>query len=317
LLACGLPPQDPMVILGYRVSELIKRTISETNEDNVLGISAQVAYNFFFSLFPLLLFIAPMLSLLGDKRKLVSDLLTRLSTVVPSDAFSLLSKVVNDVVFASNAPGLISIGGLLAAWSGSNIFTTFEDALNTAYDVKDERPWWKKRLLALAVLVGWGIVITLVTGILLAGDNIVSYAQNNLGMGSTALEVWAIVQFPLAIILLVAFLYLMYWLLPYVKMDKRQILVGSVVAALLFGVVTLLFRLYIQHFPPNKTYGTIGAVMVLLSWMYFVSVVILVGGELNSELHHGTGSTASRKGSVYAGRIATGEQPAQASSKID
>lgn len=306
-----------MVILGYRVNELIKATIRETNEDNVLGISAQVAYNFFFSLFPLLLFIAPMLSLLGDKRKLASDLLTRLSTVVPSDAFSLLSKVINDVVFASNAPGLISIGALLAAWSGSNIFTTFEDALNTAYDVKDERPWWKKRLLALAVLLGWGIVITLVTAILLAGDNVVSYAQNNLGMGSTALEVWAIVQFPLAIILLVAFLYLMYWLLPYVKMDKRQILVGSVVAAFLFGVATLLFRLYVQHFPPNKTYGTIGAVMVLLSWMYFVSVVILVGGELNSELHHGTGSTASRKGSVYAGRIATGEQPAQASSKIE
>jgi membrane protein len=316
-LACGLPPQSTMVILGYRVNELIKATIRETNEDNVLGISAQVAYNFFFSLFPLLLFIAPMLSLLGDKRKLASDLLTRLSTVVPSDAFSLLSKVINDVVFASNAPGLISIGALLAAWSGSNIFTTFEDALNTAYDVKDERPWWKKRLLALAVLVGWGIVITLVTAILLAGDNVVSYAQNNLGMGSTALEVWAIVQFPLAIVLLVAFLYLMYWLLPYVKMDKRQILVGSVVAAFLFGVATLLFRLYVQHFPPNKTYGTIGAVMVLLSWMYFVSVVILVGGELNSELHHGTGSTASRKGSVYGGRIATGEQPAQASSKIE
>jgi membrane protein len=306
-----------MVLLGYRVNELIKKTVSETNEDNVLGISAQVAYNFFFSLFPLFLFVAPMLSLIGDKRQLVSDLMNRLSTVLPPAAFTLLSGVINDVVFAKNAPGLISIGAVFAAWSGSNIFTAFEDALNTAYDVKDERPWWKKRLLALAVLVGWGIIMTVVTAILLAGDNIVHYAQNQLGMGSAALQIWSVVQFPLAVLFLVAFLYLMYWLLPYVKMDKRQILIGSLVAAALFGVVTLLFRLYIQHFPPNKTYGTIGAVMVLLSWMYFVSVVILVGGELNSELHHGTGSVASRKGSVYAGRIATGEQPAQASSKID
>ena len=101
------------------------------------------------------------------------------------------------------------------------------------------------------------------------------------------------------------------------KQDKKQILVGSVVAAILFVLATLLFRLYVQHFPPNKTYGTIGAVMVLLTWMYVVSVVILVGGELNSELHHGTGSVASRKGSVYAGRIATGEQPAQSSSKLE
>ncbi|MDQ6690784.1 MAG: YihY/virulence factor BrkB family protein [Gemmatimonadota bacterium] len=306
-----------MVILGYRVGELIKKTITETNEDNVLGVAAQVAYNFFFSLFPLLLFIAPMLSLLGDKRKIVSDLLARLSTVAPPDALSLLSKVINDVVFATNAPGLISIGAVLAAWSGSNIFTTFMDALDTAYDGEDERPWWKKRLLAVAVLVGWAIIITLVTAILLAGDTIVHYAQTQLGMEGMAVTVWAVMQFPLAIALLVAFFYLMYWLLPFVKQDKRHILVGSAVAALLFVVATLLFRVYVQHFPTNKAYGAIGAVMVLLSWMYVVSVVILVGGELNSEMHQGTGSIASRKGSVYAGRIATGEQPAEPSGKIE
>ena len=306
-----------MVILGYHPLELIRKTASETIEDNVLGIAAQVAYNFFFSLFPLLLFLAPLLSLLGDKRQIVSELLGRLSQVVPADAFTLLSKVINDIVFAKNAPGLISIGALLAAWSGSNIFTTFMDALDTAYDVKDERSWWKKRSIALGVLVGWALIVTAVTAILLAGDNVVHYAETQLGMGSGALSAWSVLQFPLAILLLVAFFYLMYWLLPYVKQDKRQILVGSVVAAFLFVLATLLFRLYVQHFPPNRTYGTIGAVMVLLTWMYVVSVVILVGGELNSELHHGTGSVASRKGSVYAGRIATGEQPAQPSSKLE
>jgi membrane protein len=191
------------------------------------------------------------------------------------------------------------------------------DALDIAYDVKDERPWWKKRFLALFVLVGWAVIITVVTAILLAGDNIVHYAQTRLGMGGAAVKAWAILQFPLAIALLLAFFYLMYWLLPYVKQDKKQILVGSVAAAFLFVIATLLFRLYVQHFPANKTYGTVGAVMVLLSWMYVVSVVILVGGELNSELHLGTGSVASREGSVYAGRIASGEQPAQPSSKID
>lgn len=306
-----------MVILGYRPKELLKKTANETLADNVLGIAAQVAYNFFFSLFPLILFVAPLLSLLGDQRQIVNDLLTRLSQVVPADAFALISKIVTDIVFAKNAPGLISVGALLAAWSGSNIFTTFIDALDTAYDVKDERPWWKKRLLALAVLAGWAVIITLVTGILLAGDNIVHYAQTQLGMGDAALSVWGVLQFPLAIVLLVGLFYLMYWLLPYVKQDKKQILVGALTAAALFGLATLLFRLYVQHFPPNKTYGTVGAVMVLLTWMYVVSVVILVGGELNSELHHGTGSVASRKGSVYAGRIATGEQPAQPSSKLE
>ena len=306
-----------MVLLGYRPKELIRKTASETIEDNVLGIAAQVAYNFFFSLFPLILFLAPLLSLLGDKRQIVSDLMARLSQIVPADAFGLLSKVVIDIVFAKNAPGLISLGALLAAWSGSNIFTTFMGALDTAYNVKDERPWWNQRLIALGVLVGWALIVTAVTAILLAGDNFVNYAQTQLGMGSAALDVWNVLQFPLAILLLVAFFYLMYWALPYVKQDKKQILVGSIVAAVLFVLATLIFRVYVQHFPPNRTYGTVGAVMVLLTWMYVVSVVILVGGELNSELHHGTGSVASRKGSVYAGRIATGEQPAQPSSKIE
>ena len=305
-----------MVILGYRAGALAKKTFKETMEDNVLGIASQVAYNFFFSLFPLLLFLAPMLSLIGDKRTVVSDLLGRFSQFMPAEAFTLFSKVVTDIVFAQNAPGLISIGFVLALWSGSNIFTTFMDALDIAYDVTDPRPWWKKRLIAIAVMFGWAIIITLVTAILLAGDSIVGFLRNTLGMGSAALTVGAWLQFPLAIVLLVSFLYLMYWALPYVKQDKKQILVGSVFAAVLFIVATLVFRLYVQHFPPNKTYGTIGAVMVLLTWMYVISAVILIGGELNSELHHGTGSTASKKGSVYAGRIASGEQPAQPSSKI-
>jgi membrane protein len=306
-----------MVILGYRVGELIKSTARETREDNILGIAAQVAYNFFFSIFPLLLFLMPILSLIGDKRQIVAELLGRVSQALPSEAFTLFSRVLTDIVFAENAPGLISLGALLAAWSGSNIFATFMDALDTAYDVKDDRPWWKKRLLALAVMAGWIVIITLVTAILLAGDSVVALMRDRLGMGGSALEAWSVLQFPLAIALLIAFLFLMYLLLPFVKQDKTQVLVGAVVAALLFVAATLIFRLYVQHFPPNKTYGTIGAVMVLLTWMYFISVVILVGGELNSELHHGTGSVASKRGSVYAGRIATGEQPAQPSSKLE
>ena len=306
-----------MVILGYRVPVLARKTLSESLEDNVLGLAAQTAYNFFFSLFPLFLFLAPMLALFGDKQQIVSDLLSRMAGFLPADALSLVSKVITDVAFTESAPGLISAGALLAAWSGSNIFTTFTHALNKAYEVNEERPWWKRRLLALGVMLGWTVIIIVVTAILLAGDDITEYARTNMGL-SAAADIWAIVQFPVALALLVAFLFIMYALLPNVKQDKRHVLVGSIVAALLFIIATLLFRLYVQNFGAyNKTYGTIGAVIMLLTWMYVVSVVILVGGELNSELHHGTGSTASLKGSVYAGRIATGEQPSHASSKLE
>ena len=198
-----------MVILGYRPVPLLKKTFQETLADNILGVAAQVAYNFFFSLFPLLLFLAPMLSLLGDKRRIVSDLLARFSEFMPAEAFTLFSKVVSDIVFAQNAPGLISLGFVLALWSGSNIFTTFMGALDTAYDVKESRPWWKQRLIAIAVMVGWALIITAVTGILLAGDSIVGFLRDRMGLGSAALDLWSWLQFPLAVALLVAFLYLM------------------------------------------------------------------------------------------------------------
>src|SRR6478672_9340942 len=158
-----------MVILGYRPGLLLKKTIRETLDDNILGLSAQTAYNFLFSLFPLLLFLAPLLSIIGDKQTMMNTLMTRFAEALPPKAYDLFAGVVKDVVFSKNAPGLMSVGALLAAYSGSNIFTTYMDALNIAYDVKDTRSWWKKKLIGLGMVIGAGILLGVVTAILLAG----------------------------------------------------------------------------------------------------------------------------------------------------
>src|SRR6186713_1420573 len=139
-----------MVVMGYRVEALFKRTLRETLDDNLLGLSAQTAYYFFFSLFPLLLFVAPLLSLVGNKQETFGLLAGQLQQVVPSEGWSLIGGVIKDVVYAENAPGLMSIGALLAIWAGSNVFSALIGALNVAYDVKDTRPWWKQKLIAIA-----------------------------------------------------------------------------------------------------------------------------------------------------------------------
>src|SRR6187397_3290449 len=132
-----------MVLLGYRAGAIAKKALKETLDDNLLGLAAQTAYYFFFSLFPLLLFIAPLLSLVGNKQETFGLLAGQLQQVVPSEGWSLIGGVIKDVVFAKNAPGLMSVGALLAIWAGSNVFSALIDALNAAYDVKDTRPWWK------------------------------------------------------------------------------------------------------------------------------------------------------------------------------
>src|SRR5215210_1980184 len=120
-----------MTIKGYKVGPLLKKTGKEILDDNVLGLAAQTAYYFFFSLFPLVLFAAPMLGVFGDKRQNFALILQQLSSSVPGEAFGLIRGVLSDVVFSTNAPGIMSIGALLAAWAGSNIFSALIDSLNS------------------------------------------------------------------------------------------------------------------------------------------------------------------------------------------
>jgi membrane protein len=297
-----------MEIRGYRLGPLLKRTGSEIMDDNVLGVAAQVAYYFFFSLFPIFLFLAPLLAIVGDKQKTFTFLLDQLAGAVPGDAFALVQDVVKEVVFSDSAPGVVSVGALLALWSGSNVFSALQDALNTAYDVeKDERPWWKKKLIALACLLGVGLLFVVSTVILLSGDDIVGWVGDRIGLGAAARFTWNLVQFPLAVGLLVTTGFIVFKFLPAVRQRNAHVWVASLTTTVLWLVATLLFRFYVQNFGSyNKTYGAIGAVIVLLTWMYLSMVVVLIGGELAAELMKGTGGVRSRAGHLYDGRISTG-----------
>jgi membrane protein len=295
-----------MVFAGYNVGVVLKRTFKETMDDNVLGLAAETAYYFFFSLFPLLLFAAPLLSLFGNKTQTLDFVMQQMASAVPADAFALVRDVLNDVLYSKNAPGLASVGALLALWAGSNIFTSLMSALNAAYDVKETRPWWKQKLIACACVIGAGFVLLIATLVMLAGEDIVTAAAGHLGIGSTGQLIWTIIQFPLVILLLVCLASMVFYVLPNVRQNKRHIVAGALLNTVLFIVVTLVFRAYVQHFGNyNKTYGTIGAVIVLLTWMYLSMLTVLIGGELASELHHGTGAIDPRKGATIGGRIAT------------
>jgi membrane protein len=304
-----------VIIKGRRVGPLLQKTGREILDDNILGLSAQTAYYFFFSLFPLFLFTAPLMGFIGERQEIMAWLITKLRQVVPGEAVDLVDNVVRDVL-SPGAAGVISIGLLFAAWAGSNVYTALIDALNRAYDVEEGRPWWKKRLIALASVVVSAVLFTVVTAIMLGGPEIAQWLERATPMGDAGHAVWTVVQYPLAFALLIGMLWLTYYFLPNQRQDKSQILVGAVTAAVLWVLVTLLFRAYVTNFGAyNKTYGAIGGVIVLLTWMYLTMLVILTGGELNSELHHGTAAVEPRKGAVYIGRVVTARDPSRASNE--
>ena len=293
-----------MRIKGYDLVALLRKTWKEIGDDRVAVYAAQMAYTLFFSIFPLLLFFAALLSLVANRDRVMA-MLGGATASLPSGVSELVLATARSVIFARGAPGLLSFGLLTAAWSGSSIFGAFRQALNAAYDVTESRPWWKQYLLQLAMLVVAGAALLLATVVLIDGEGIVAWVGHHAGLGSGVRIVWAVLQVPLALAAVVGVLWAQYYFLPNARNQRRIFpLVGAVIATVLWMAATLLFRLYVQRFHAlNPAYGAIGAIMVLLTWMYYSSFVLLAAGELVSELEAGTGTDhAQRKaGGTAAG----------------
>jgi membrane protein len=272
-------------VTAAALGALLVRTAREVIEDGVPGLAAQTAYYFFFSIFPIVLFAAPLLSLIGDRAVLLGWALEQLRLTVPPAAMGLFETVVRQVVFAPNAPGLVSVGAVLAAWSGSNLFGAMAAALNRAYDVEESRPWWRRRLLGLLCVVLTVVFLGAASTVMLAGPELAEALGRWIGWGDLFVRAWLMAQYPIAFLLLLSLFWLLYWALPNVHQSKRSITIATLVAAVVWVVATLCFRAYAVHFGQwNRTYGTIGGVIVLLIWMYLTTFVLLVGGELASEL---------------------------------
>jgi membrane protein len=299
-----------MIIKGYNVVPLVKKTVKEIGEDRIPSLAAETAYYFFFSLFPLLLFLTPLLGLIGNGQELMESLLARMATTIPADALSLLRRTLGEIITSSGGAGIMSAGALLAGWSGSSIFGTLMDSLNVAYDVSESRPWWKRQLLRIVCLVLSTVVVFAATFVFLDGERISSWVGQALHLGSFGIAVWTVIQLLLAASLVVLLCMTLFKLLPNVQQRWSHLVIASIATTVLWILATLLFRVYVQHFGSyNKTYGTIGGVIALLSWMYYSMFVLLSGGELASELHHGSGAVDPLKGAVYLGRIVSDSGP--------
>ena len=299
-----------MRIKGFDVVPLVKKTVKEIGDDRIPSLAAETAYYFFFSLFPLLLFLTPILGLVGNGHELMEAMLGRFSNTMPADTLSLLRRVLGEIITSSGNAGVMSVGVVLAGWSGSNIFGSLMDALNIAYDVTETRPWWKKQLLRVGALLFAGGIMIAATLIFLDGERIARWVGSLLGLGDAAVAAWTVLQLAIAVALLVSSGAILFKLLPNVSQRWPHVFVASGVTTLLWIVATLLFRFYVQHFGSyNKTYGTIGGVIILLTWMYYSMFVVLFGGELAAELHKGTGATEPSKGDVYFGRIVSDAGP--------
>jgi membrane protein len=259
---------------------------SEIDADDVPGRAAQLSYYFLLALFPLMMFVSAVLGqAFAGNADLYHDLLDYLRNVMPGSAFDLVRATVDEITRGGGG-GELSLTLLATLWTASSGMEAIINGLNVAYNVSERRPWWKRRLLA-AVLT---VLLSLMTGIALlfavfggrAGELLSSYY----GLGDAFRSLWISAQllFPPAFMLMV--FSVLYRFAPNVRAQGWQALVpGAFVAVVLWLAATALFRIYLQHFGSyNKTYGSLGAVIVLMLWLYLSGIALLVGGEVNSEI---------------------------------
>lgn len=262
---------------------LLKRVWSEFQEDDLTNQAAGLAYFAFLSFPPALLVLFSLTGFFGGEE--VADWLTQqMENVLPEEAGALVETFVQNVVH-QEAPGAFSVGLLLALWAASNIFMALSRGLDTAYDVKEERSWVKQRAIAVGVMLLVVVFFLAGSALLLSGPQI----AGALDLWGAAEVAWTVVSWVIPPVLIIGAFWICYYVLPARDQarHKVEILKGAAVAAVLWFLATIAFRFYIINFGSyTETYGFIGAIIVLLLWLFITGLVSLVGGELASELEH-------------------------------
>jgi membrane protein len=288
----------------------------EMNDDDIFGRAAQLSYFFLLALIPLLFFLTSVIGLiLGSGTGMRHALFDYLNDVMPPSAFGLIDSAMSEVSAASGG-GKISFGILAALWAASNGMGAITQSLNVAYDVKETRPWWKQRLVAIELTIILSVLIISALVLVLYGGKIADSLAAAYNLGSAFALTWKIVQWPIVL----AFMLLAFALIYYFAPDLRKhawtwITPGSVIGVGLWLLISFAFRVYLRFFDSySKTYGSLGAVIILMLWLYLTGVAVMAGGEVNAEIETATRSNLSpqiNKGkSTHESAIADGKNKA-------
>ncbi len=273
---------------GLSWGVLAKRVWTEANDDDVFGRAAQLAYYFLLALFPLLIFLTASLGLMlesGDGLR--TALFNYLSQVMPGSAFQLVDTTMGEITGSSGA-GKLSFGLLATLWAASNGMGAITEALNVAYDVKETRPWWKRRLVAVVLTTSLSVLVITALLLVLLGGKVADTLAVHYQLGGFFTIAWKVLQWPIVFAFMVLSFALIYYFAPSLKdQDWKWLTPGSLIGVVLWLVVSFGFKAYLHFFDSySTTYGSLGAVIILMLWLYLTGAAILIGGEINSEIEH-------------------------------
>lgn len=259
------------------------RTYTDVLRNHTLQMAAALSYYFVLSFFPALIFLSAVVAYLPVPN-LFEQALTTMSRFLPPDSMGLVRRVLADVI-TPNRGAFLSFGVLGTLWAASGGFSAAIEALNIAYDVKDDRPFWKTRPLAIGLALMTGFLLLLALSVMIVGPRFGEWLAARIHLSNLFVLLWPYIHWTIAIAFTVLAVEGLYFLAPNVKQRFLATLPGAVLAVVCWLLLSYLLGMYFRHFANfNKTYGTLGAAIALMTWLYWTGFAMLLGAELNAEL---------------------------------
>lgn len=272
---------------GLTWKQLAGRVVREVQTDDVFGYAAQLSFYFLMALFPLLLLLTDLFGYFAQGPELRASLLGYFARVLPPTAFQLVVDTLNQITLGAGG-GKLSVGIIATLWAASNGMAAVCEGLNAAYEIKDGRPWWKVRILAILLTVAFAVFIVFAMVLVLLGGKIGEMLGAWSGYRETFTLAWNIIRWPVIIVMVLLAINLLYRFAPDLKdWEWRWMTPGALIAAALWILMSVGFQFYLRFFNTySATYGSLGAVIILMLWFYITGAAILVGAEVNSEIEN-------------------------------
>lgn len=277
---------NPSKLRKHSLRATLNRTVAEFRDDNLGDWAAALTYYGLLSLFPMLIALVAIVGLFGDPgstTRTVTDIVTRIG---PQSGAQTFSGPIHSITSNRGSAGVLFVVALATAlWSASGYIGAFIRASNVIYETEEGRSFWKLRPLQLAVTLAMVIMVAAVLLALVLTGPVVRAVANPIGVGATAVSIWDYAKWPVLAALFVLMIDLLYYASPNAKLRGFVWLTpGAVLALALWAVASAGFAAFVANFGSyDKTYGTLGGVVVLLIWMWITNLAILLGHELNAE----------------------------------
>jgi membrane protein len=285
---------------GLTPWQLVRNVFDEISANNFLGRASELAFDFLFALFPLILLMLTLFGLFASRSvELQNDLLSYFADFLPLAAFQLLRAAATELV-ANAGGGKLTFGIVFALWFASGGVSSMISALNLAYRVREARSWIKVRTIAIGLTVLISILLLTALFIVLVSSHFVDWIGTELRLQPIVVLIWKTIQWPAAIVFVVMSYSMIYYFGPDLKERHwHWITPGSAFGAFLWLLASVGFRIYLHFLNTySASYGSLGAVMILLVWLYVTGLAFLIGGEINAEIERSATRERSERTSL-------------------